>query len=198
MNNVPWIFKIVTFDSFFGKYVVLNMSSFDDIGFLFLLVIKKGNIILVPVSIYVHVVNNWNTRIKCEIYPVLTIKTREGCHWRHWRCSSVFIVNSWHISYLVLVILLLTLNMQLPAGVNSSDFSFPVPKFSFISMFLKICSILWSILKSIGTDEKIGWKWVKGSCFWCLLNTIIYTGFEEDFGWSEHLRESREGLGSDP
>ena len=59
------------------------MSFFDDIGFLFLLVFKKGNIMLVPVSIYVHEVNNRNTRIKCEIYPKLTIKTRERCRWRH-------------------------------------------------------------------------------------------------------------------
>ena len=35
---------------------------------------------------------------------------------RQWRCSSVFIVNFEHISHLVLVFLLLTLNMQLPAG----------------------------------------------------------------------------------
>ena len=43
----------------------------------------------------------------------LTIKTPEG---RHWRPTDVFIVNFEHISYLVLVILLLTLNMQLRNG----------------------------------------------------------------------------------
>ena len=36
---------------------------------------------------------------------------------RQWRRSGVFIVNVEHISYLVLVFLLLTLNMQLPARV---------------------------------------------------------------------------------
>ena len=40
--------------------------------------------------------------VKC---PKLTIKISEQSHWR---CSGVFIVNFEHISYLVLVFLLLT------------------------------------------------------------------------------------------
>ena len=36
---------------------------------------------------------------------------------RQWRRSGVFIVNFEHISHLVLVFLLLTLNIQLPAGI---------------------------------------------------------------------------------
>ena len=43
----------------------------------------------------------------------LTIKAPEKCPWSH---SRVFIVNFEHISHFVLVFLLLTLNMQLPAG----------------------------------------------------------------------------------
>ena len=35
---------------------------------------------------------------------------------RHWHRSGVFIVNFEHISHLVLVFLLLTLNIHLPAG----------------------------------------------------------------------------------
>ena len=35
---------------------------------------------------------------------------------RHWCSSGVFIANFKHISYLVLVFLLLTLSMYLPAG----------------------------------------------------------------------------------
>ena len=35
---------------------------------------------------------------------------------RHWCRSGIFIVNFEHILHLVLVFLLLTLNMQLPAG----------------------------------------------------------------------------------
>ena len=36
---------------------------------------------------------------------------------RQWRRSGVFIVNFEHISHLVLVFLLLTLKIQLPAGI---------------------------------------------------------------------------------
>ena len=55
---------------------------------------------------YIFKVNNRNTRTRCEICSKLTIKTPER---RQWRCSSV-IVNFEHITYLVLVILLLTLS----------------------------------------------------------------------------------------
>ena len=36
---------------------------------------------------------------------------------RHWPRSGIFIVNFEHISPFVLVFLLLTLNMQMPAGI---------------------------------------------------------------------------------
>ena len=39
---------------------------------------------------------------------------------RHWRRSDVFIVNFEHLSQLVLVFLLLTLNMYLPSGIVKS------------------------------------------------------------------------------
>ena len=61
-----------------------------------------------PTGIYLLKVNNRNTRIRCEICSKLTIKIPEG---RQWCCSGVFIVNFEHISHLVLVVLLLTLNM---------------------------------------------------------------------------------------
>ena len=51
-------------------------------------------------------VNRRNTR--CEICSKLTIKTPKR---RQWRRSGVFILNFEHISRLVLVFLLLTLNM---------------------------------------------------------------------------------------
>ena len=66
-----------------------------------------------PAGIYLLKVNNRNTRTRCVICSKLTIKTPER---RHKRRSGVFIVNFEHISHLVLVFLLLTLNMQLPAG----------------------------------------------------------------------------------
>ena len=60
-----------------------------------------------PAGIYLLKVNNRNTRTRCEICSKLTINTPER---RHWRRSGVFIVNFEHISHLVLVFLLLTLN----------------------------------------------------------------------------------------
>ena len=56
---------------------------------------------------YMFKVNNRNNRTRCEICSKLTIKTPER---RQWRRSGVFIVNFEHISHLVLVFLLLTLN----------------------------------------------------------------------------------------
>ena len=55
-----------------------------------------------PAGIYLRKVNNSNTRTRFEICSKLTIKRRH---------SGVFIVNFEHISHLVLVLLLLTLNM---------------------------------------------------------------------------------------
>ena len=59
-------------------------------------------------GIYLLKVNNRNTRTSSEICSKLTMKTPER---RQWRCSGVFIINFEHISHLVLVFLLLTLNM---------------------------------------------------------------------------------------
>ena len=61
-----------------------------------------------PANIYLLKFHNRNSRTRCEIYSKLTIKTPER---RHWRRTGVFIVNFEHISNLVPVFLLLTLNM---------------------------------------------------------------------------------------
>ena len=53
---------------------------------------------LIPTGIYLCKVNNRNTRTRCEICSKLTIKI-------------FFVANFEHISHLVLVFLLLTLNM---------------------------------------------------------------------------------------
>ena len=59
-------------------------------------------------GIYLPKVNNRDTITRCEICSKLTIKTPE----RHqWHCYDVLIVNFEHVSHLVLVFLLLTLNM---------------------------------------------------------------------------------------
>ena len=52
-------------------------------------------------------VNTRNTRTRSEICSKLTIKVPER---RQWRRSGVFVVNLEHISHLVLVFLVLTLN----------------------------------------------------------------------------------------
>ena len=57
-----------------------------------------------------------NTRTRCEICLKLTIKIPER---RHWRRSSIFIINFEHISDLVLVFLLLTLSRYMPAGTDA-------------------------------------------------------------------------------
>ena len=66
------------------------------------------NLNLLPAGIYLLKINNRNTRARCETCSEFTIKTPER---RQWPRSGVFIVNFEHISYLVLVFLLLTLNM---------------------------------------------------------------------------------------
>ena len=70
--------------------------------------IYMGAAILIPNGIYLFKVNNRNTRTRCEICSKLTINTPER---RQCRRSGVFIVSFEHISHLVLVFLLLTLNM---------------------------------------------------------------------------------------
>ena len=66
------------------------------------------HVILYPSGIYLLKVNNKNTRARCEICSKLTIKIPER---RQWRRPGIFIVTCEHISHLVLVFLLLTLNM---------------------------------------------------------------------------------------
>ena len=67
-----------------------------------------------PAGIYLLTVNDRNTRTRCEICSKLIIKTPER---RQWHRSCVFIVNFEHISHLVLVFLLLTLNKNMSAGL---------------------------------------------------------------------------------
>ena len=61
-----------------------------------------------PAGICLLKVNNKNTKTRYEICSKLTIKIREQHQWHH---SGIFIVNFEHISHLVLVLLLLSLNM---------------------------------------------------------------------------------------
>ena len=59
-----------------------------------------------PADSYFFKVNNWNTKIICEICSKITVKMRER---RQWSRSGVFIVNFEHISHIALVFSLLNL-----------------------------------------------------------------------------------------
>ena len=76
-----------------------------------------------PAGNYMFKVNYRNTRTRCEICSKLTIKTSERHHWRR---SGVFIVNSKHISHLVLVFLLLTLSRYMPTEIFKDQIKFGV------------------------------------------------------------------------
>ena len=64
-------------------------------------------------GIYLLKVNYRNTRTRCEICSKITIKIPERC--QPMASFGIFIVNFEHISNLVLVFLLLTLDLQLTA-----------------------------------------------------------------------------------
>ena len=85
--------------------MILNVEQ----GSLTLLVFSiTGSMSRDPAGIYLLKVNNRNTRTRCDISSKLTIKIQEQHHWRR---SGIFIVNFEHISDLVLVFLLLTLDI---------------------------------------------------------------------------------------
>ena len=56
-----------------------------------------------PAGNYMFKVKNKNSRIRCKVCSKLIMKIPER---RHWHGSGVFIINSEHISHLVLVFLL--------------------------------------------------------------------------------------------
>ena len=71
-----------------------------------------------PVGVYLLKINNKSTGTRCEICSKLTNAPERQ------RRSGVFIVNFRHISHIVLVFLLLTLNMLLPAGYDLTILNF--------------------------------------------------------------------------
>ena len=96
------------------------------------------------VGIYLLKINNRNIKARCETCSKLTIKVPE---WRQWCLSAIFIVNFEHISHLVLLFLLLTLNMKLPAE-NMSSFVFFLRQFKFCDYIYYLV-----IFKSIFDNE---------------------------------------------
>ena len=74
----------------------------------------QKRLVYAPAGIYLLKVNNGNIRTICEICSKLTIKTPEQRQLpRQWHPSGVFIVNFKHISHIVLVFPLLTLNKSM-------------------------------------------------------------------------------------
>ena len=93
-------------------YMKSSVKVYSEVYFKTLSDIYDGDFLRkYPAGIYLLKVNNKNASTRCKICSKLTIKTPERRQWR----SGVFIVNFEYISHLVLVFLLLTLNMQLPA-----------------------------------------------------------------------------------
>ena len=96
-------------------WLFVNFEHISDLFLMFpLLILSKYMLSGIPAGIHLLKTNNRNIRTICEICSKLTIKTIER---RQWRRSGVFIVNFEHISHLVLVFLLFTLNKYLPAGI---------------------------------------------------------------------------------
>ena len=103
--------------------------------------LKEYYIFKCRLNIYLLKVNNRNTGTRCEICSKLTIKTRERPQWRR---PHVFIVNFDHISQLVLVFVILTLNMYMLTGSLNSNNNCPC-SISWYSIrgtwiFIPICS----------------------------------------------------------
>ena len=94
MKNFPKGGHLQLGDSFFAATVSANWREYCN-SYLF-----KGN--------------NRNTRKRCKIYLLLTIKATERSQWSR---SGAFIVNFEHISHFFLLFLLLTLNKQMLAGL---------------------------------------------------------------------------------
>ena len=75
-----------------------NTTAFNESGF------EHG---CFPFAIYLFIFNNGNTITKFKVCLKLTLKTSERHHWCRF---SVFIVNLKQISYILLLVLLITLN----------------------------------------------------------------------------------------
>ena len=90
----------------------------------------------IPVGMYLFNVNNINTRTRFEICSKLTIKTPERRH------SGVLIINFEDNQYNKIKLLLLTLSMYLPVGLENVRLGFTkISLFSVsTSLWAKICS----------------------------------------------------------
>ena len=120
-------------------------------------------------------VNNINTRKRCKICSMLTIKTSE---WRHWRWSGIFIVNFEHISHLFLVFLLSTFNKYMLARlclpVSSSVFR-TLSNIYEQAFFCKILANLSKLFQKFSLFVRFTWE----STNWL----VIISGSVNFFNW---------------
>ena len=100
-----------------------------------------------PRGIYLLKVDNINTRTNNEICSKFTKKTPKR---RHWRPSGVFNLHFEYISHLILVCLLLTLNMWLPAGLGSAEKS---------SMLISHRILHLNLLIKTSNERKVNYRW---------------------------------------
>ena len=116
----------------------------------------------IPADIYLLKVNYRNTRTRCEICSNLTIKTLERRHWGF----GVFIVNSEHISDLILVFPLLTSNIQLSAEISRFDKTLAPYHVNF--------KMLESLIKNGGKSENFHF-WQEGFSFAAFISNLLPT-----------------------
>ena len=88
----------------------------------------------------------------CSWYQTIT------CWRRHWRRSGIFIVNFEHISHLVIVFLLLTLNMNWRLGVSRCF----LPVFCFL-LFRPVSSY-WTVELPQTQPWRVHEAWLKSAC----------------------------------
>ena len=104
----------------------------------------------IPTGNYMLKVNNRNTRTRCEICSELIIRYQNNA----WHRCDVFIVNFKHILRLVVMLLLLTLNMQLPAGRHyKHQHHFTVTSFTSAKCILQ--NYNWDILSCFSVFSSI-------------------------------------------
>ena len=82
----------------------------------------------------------------CEIYSKSTMKTPER---RHWCCSSVFVVKSEQVSYIVLVFLLLTFNKSIPTEKGGHTYQHSPAETTYIITLTQFSPVLRFIKKPV-------------------------------------------------
>ena len=115
-SSYPRLIYNVLFLPVLLEFVMSQAACLDNL-FLFTGCWKLVILQIFPAGKYMFKVNNRNTRTRGEICSKITVKTIRTT-------SGVFVVNFEHISHLVLVFRLLTLNMLLLGDTLLQSMSF--------------------------------------------------------------------------